>query len=296
MRCRSAHRGVTRARSGDGPRPWHCGAPTAARTPCLDALAERSLIFERAFCIQPVCTPSRGSTSRASPPTPTAPWPTTCRCRRTWRSFPRGCLPPRSARRPGCGSRWSGKGRPPAARRSRPGAGGRRSAGRSGRPRTGSRGPSRPCPCPCAWPWPPASAPVARDPPTRVGHRRGHGAPGPTGPPSAVGLLYIEPRRRTPWHTPPPYGQARTISRCRARPCRNYPHLVYCWWRRAPPRCPGPAGSVGRRVRAQSPPDARPRRAGEPLSGAYVAGLRPAGRGAATGAPSPQPVSSPRRH
>lgn len=34
---------------------------TVAHTQCLDALAERSLIFEQAFCTQPVCTPSRGS-------------------------------------------------------------------------------------------------------------------------------------------------------------------------------------------------------------------------------------------
>jgi arylsulfatase A-like enzyme len=45
------HRGDVMPSSGD----------TAIRAPHLQALAERSFVFQRAYCVQPVCTPSRGS-------------------------------------------------------------------------------------------------------------------------------------------------------------------------------------------------------------------------------------------
>ena len=45
------HRGDVMPSAGD----------TAIRAPHLQALAERSFVFQRAYCVQPVCTPSRGS-------------------------------------------------------------------------------------------------------------------------------------------------------------------------------------------------------------------------------------------
>ena len=44
-----------------GPTPWPATATQTIQAPNLNRLAEDSFVVERAYCTQPVCTPSRSS-------------------------------------------------------------------------------------------------------------------------------------------------------------------------------------------------------------------------------------------
>ena len=65
------------------------------RTPHLDRLAAQGVVFEQAYCTQPVCSPSRASVAhRALPPHATACCRTTCPCRPACRPWPSCCARP----------------------------------------------------------------------------------------------------------------------------------------------------------------------------------------------------------